>query len=107
MDASWFLYMIRCADNSLYTGITTDLDRRFAEHQAQGKKCAKYLRGKAPLQLVFTTAVGTKSQASRLELQLKQCPKRVKEQLVTGQTTLAQRRLLDEWFDSALADDQH
>jgi putative endonuclease len=93
---TWFLYMIRCADNSLYTGITIDLDRRFAEHQSQGKKCAKYLRGKGPLELVFTTAVGTKSQASRLELQIKQCSKRVKEQLVTGQTTLAERRLLEE-----------
>jgi hypothetical protein len=41
--------MIRCADNSLYTGITIDLDRRFAEHQSQGKKCAKYLKGKSPL----------------------------------------------------------
>lgn len=80
----------------MYTGITIDLDRRFAEHQSQGKKCAKYLRGKAPLQLVFTTVVGTKSQASRLELRLKQCSKRVKEQLVTGQTTLAQQQLWDE-----------
>jgi putative endonuclease len=92
---TWFLYMIRCADNSLYTGITIDLDRRFAEHQAQGKKSAKYLRGKGPLELVFMTAVGTKSQASRLEVRVKQCSKRVKEQLVTGQTTLAQQQLLD------------
>jgi putative endonuclease len=81
---TWWLYMIRCADNSLYTGITIDLDRRFAEHQSQGKKCAKYLRGKAPLQLVFTTVVGTKSQASRLEVRVKGCSKRVKERIVVG-----------------------
>ena len=80
----WYLYLIRCADNSLYTGITTDLDRRFAEHQSQGKKCAKYLRGKAPLELVFTTEVGTKSDASRLEVRLKKCSKATKEKLVTG-----------------------
>ena len=81
---TWFLYLIRCADNSLYTGITVDLDRRFIEHQSQGKKCAKYLRGKSPLTLVFTTEVGTKSDASRLELRLKKCSKATKEKLVTG-----------------------
>jgi putative endonuclease len=81
-QSTWWLYMIRCADNSLYTGITIDLDRRFAEHQTQGKKCAKYLRGKGPLALVFTTPVGTKSAASRLELRLKQCNKATKEKLV-------------------------
>ncbi len=84
----WFLYLIRCADNSLYTGITIDLDRRFAEHQSQGKKCAKYLRGKAPLELVFTTEVGTKSDASRLELRLKKCSKATKEKLVAGAIVL-------------------
>jgi putative endonuclease len=83
-ESTWFLYMIRCADNSLYTGITTELDRRFAEHQSQGKKCAKYLRGKAPLELIFTTEVGTKSDASRLELRLKKCSKATKEKLVSG-----------------------
>jgi putative endonuclease len=84
----WFLYLIRCADNSLYTGITTDLDRRFTEHQSQSKKCAKYLRGKAPLELVFTTEVGTKSEASRLELRLKKCSKATKEKLVAGTIAL-------------------
>jgi putative endonuclease len=88
VPSSWYLYMIRCADNSLYTGITTDLDRRFAEHQSQGKKCAKYLRGKAPLQLVFSTPAGDKSTASCLELRLKKCSKRTKEQLVAGETPI-------------------
>jgi putative endonuclease len=90
MSTVWSLYMIRCADQSLYTGITTDLDRRFAAHQSQGPKCAKYLRGKAPLKLVFTTVVGTKSEASRLELKVKKCSKRVKEQLVSGEITITQ-----------------
>jgi putative endonuclease len=75
--------MIRCADNSLYIGITTDLDRRFVEHQSQGKKCAKYLKGRAPLQLVFSCPAGTKSQATSLELRLKKKPKAFKEDLVT------------------------
>jgi putative endonuclease len=80
--------MIRCADNSLYTGITIDVDRRFAAHQAQGKKSAKYLRGKGPLELVFTIAVGTKSEASRWEVRVKRCSKRVKEKIVAGEVTL-------------------
>ncbi|MBE9029601.1 GIY-YIG nuclease family protein [filamentous cyanobacterium LEGE 11480] len=94
--APWFLYIIRCADNSLYTGITIDLDRRFAEHQAQGKKCAKYLRGKAPLELVFTTPAGAnKSEASKLERQIKRRSKQTKERLIQGTTTLATLGLLE------------
>jgi putative endonuclease len=80
--------MIRCADGSLYTGITTNADRRFSEHQGQGPKSAKYLRGKGPLELVFTAAAGTRSEATRLELRLKKCAKATKEKLVSGETTL-------------------
>jgi putative endonuclease len=80
--------MIRCADNSLYTGITIDLARRFAEHQSQGKKCAKYLKGKSPLELSFSIEAGTKSEASRLELRIKGCSKATKERLVAGQVSL-------------------
>jgi putative endonuclease len=80
--------MIRCADNSLYTGITIDLARRFAEHQSQGKKCAKYLKGKHPLELSFAIEAGTKSDASRLELRIKGCTKAIKERLIAGQVTL-------------------
>jgi putative endonuclease len=80
--------MIRCADNSIYTGITIDLERRFAEHQSQGKKCAKYLKGKSPLELSFSIEAGTKSDASCLELRIKGCTKAIKERLIAGQTTL-------------------
>jgi putative endonuclease len=80
--------MIRSADNSLYTGITIDLERRFAEHQSQGKKCAKYLKGKSPLELSFTIEAGTKSEASRLERRIKACSKTMKERLIAGQITL-------------------
>jgi putative endonuclease len=92
-SSTWYLYIIRCADNSLYTGITTDLDRRFTEHQSQGKKCAKYLRGKSPLQLVFSTPAGDKPIASRLELRLKKCDKKTKEKIITGEKLIAE--LLD------------
>ena len=49
---TWSVYLVRCSDNSLYTGIATDVARRFAEHQAQGPKTARYLRGRAALTLV-------------------------------------------------------
>lgn len=46
-EKQWFLYMIRCKFGTLHTGGTTDINRRFSEHQSQGKKCAKYLKGRA------------------------------------------------------------
>jgi putative endonuclease len=86
--SKWSIYLIRCADHSLYVGITTDVDRRFREHCTQGKQSAKYLRGRGPLELVFREEVGTKSQASRLEYCLKQLTKLKKESLVIGKMSL-------------------
>lgn len=80
----WHVYMIRCADDTLYTGISTDVVRRFAEHQAQGKLCARYLRGRGPLQLVFTRPAGDRSSASQLEYRLKQLSRADKLALING-----------------------
>lgn len=76
--------MVRCKDRSLYIGITTDVNKRFAQHQAQGARCAKYLRGRGPLTLVFQEAIGDKSQALKREYALKQLPKHAKETLVAN-----------------------
>ena len=76
----WFLYLIRTADNRLYTGITTDVSRRFCQHQTG----AKALRGKGELQLAFSQEVGERSLALRLEYRIKQLTKRQKERLVAG-----------------------
>lgn len=78
----WYVYMIRCCDKSLYTGITTDISRRLAEHNAQGKKAAKYLRGKQPLELVFQLSVANKSIALQTEYKIKQLTKSDKETLI-------------------------
>lgn len=78
----WYLYMIRCPDNALYIGITLDVARRFYEHVAQGKKCAKYLRGKSPLTLVYQLSVGNKREAYQLEKKLKKLSKIEKERMV-------------------------
>jgi len=76
----WFLYLIRCKDDSLYAGITTDVDRRFAEHQSG--KGAKYLRGKAPLTLVFQQRIGSRSAALKAEASIKKLSKADKETII-------------------------
>lgn len=78
----WYLYIIRCQNGSLYTGVTIDVNRRFAEHCAQGRKCARYLRGKGPLELAFVQLVGDKREAYRLEYKVKQLSKVQKEQFI-------------------------
>ncbi len=78
----WSLYLIRTADNSLYTGITTDVARRFIQHQSG--KGAKALRGKGELTLAFSAPVGERSLALRMEYRIKQLTKRQKERLVAG-----------------------
>ena len=78
----WHIYLIRTYRGSLYTGITTNVKRRVNEHQTQDIKCAKSLRGKGPLMLVFQKQVGTKSDALKLEHLIKKLPKVKKEHLV-------------------------
>jgi len=78
----WHLYLIRSGDGSLYVGIATDVARRFAEHQTGGGRCARYLRGKAPLQLVFKRRLGNRSLALKVERRIKALPKYEKEQIV-------------------------
>ncbi len=78
--------MVRCRDRSLYTGITTDVARRFAEHQGNSYSKAKYLRGKDPLALVFQKKVGSKSLALGVESRIKKLPKARKEELARDNT---------------------
>ena len=88
-DAGWHLYLIRCRQGSLYAGITTDVERRFAEHVRGGPQAARYLRGKGPLELVYRTAAGTRAQASVLEHRLKKLPREQKLRLIAGELTIA------------------
>ena len=82
------VYMLRCADGSLYTGIATDVSRRLAEHQSSPRG-AKYLRGRGPLTLAFQQAVGDRGDASKVEYLLKNLAKADKEELVAGRKSLA------------------
>ncbi|MDQ6988508.1 MAG: GIY-YIG nuclease family protein [Mariprofundaceae bacterium] len=76
----WSLYLVRCHNNSLYTGISTDVTRRFAQHQAG--KGAKYLRGKSPLTLVYQQEIGSHSAALQAEIVMKKQSKNKKEAIV-------------------------
>jgi len=78
--SSWSVYLLRCGDGSLYTGIATDVSRRIAEHE-EGEKGAKYLRGRGPLDLIFQLEIGDRSLAAKIEHRVKQFPKEYKEDL--------------------------
>jgi putative endonuclease len=78
MSSGWSVYLVRCRDGSLYTGITNDVDRRMDEHRS-GARGAKYLRGRGPLRLAFEYRVCDRSQASRLEHRIKRLPAAVKQ----------------------------
>ncbi len=81
----WSVYLLRCVNNALYCGISNDVERRFTEHQSMGKKTAKFLRGKGPLQLVFQEIIGDRSLASQVEAIIKTLPKADKELIVKQQ----------------------
>ena len=82
----WSVYLLRCADETLYTGVAIDVDRRFGEHQSQGPKAAKYVRGRAPLQLVYVREIGSQSEAMQEEWRIKQLGKADKEKLIIGKS---------------------
>ena len=88
MDEGWYLYLVRTRTGSLYTGITTDVERRLSEHQAGAPKGARSLRGKGPLTLAFQASVGNRSRASQLEWQVKRWSKARKEALIRGALSL-------------------
>jgi putative endonuclease len=84
----WYLYLVRCCDGSLYTGITTDVARRFAEHQGNGDAGAKYLRGRGPLVLVFQKKLRNQSLALGVESKVKKMSKAKKEELIRDNTRI-------------------
>lgn len=78
-SSNWSLYLVRCADGSLYTGISTDVERRLREHSS-GARGAKFLRGRGPLTLAFEYRIGDRSLASRIEHRVKRLPAADKRQ---------------------------
>lgn len=80
---SWYVYMVRCRDNSLYTGCTDDPNRRLAVHNAG--KGAKYTKSRLPVQLVYREECPDKSTALKREYAIKRLTKAEKELLCNGQ----------------------
>lgn len=91
------LYILRCADGTLYTGIAADVARRINEH-ACGSRGAKFLRGKGPLELVFEESAGDRAAASRLEYRVKRLSRADKLDLIAGKWQL-QELLEDQVLD--------
>ena len=81
----WYVYILRCGDGTLYTGITTDVERRLEAHR-QGKG-AKYTRGRGPLELAYQDKCGTHSEALKREYAIKQLSREEKEQLISERGT--------------------
>lgn len=78
----YYVYMLRCEDNSIYTGIAKDLERRMDEHFLQDEKCAKYTKSHKAKKLEIAWKTENKSLASKLEYAIKKLNKTKKEELI-------------------------
>lgn len=105
----WYLYLIRTRNNSLYTGITTDIARRFMQHVSG--KGAKALKGKGPLTLVYHSLVEDRGMALKLEYRVKKLSKKQKEKLITLQpvciATYLSEMLVPKIAQSVITHDQN
>lgn len=82
METNWYLYILRCGDGTLYTGITTDVEKRLSVHRSG--KGAKYTRGRQPLELVYREECESHSQALKRELEVKKMTRQGKEAFIAG-----------------------
>lgn len=79
---NWFVYMVRCADDSLYTGITIDICRRIKEHNEDDSLGAKYTKTRRPVVLVYQEICASRSVATKREMEIKKLSKEEKDQLL-------------------------
>jgi len=84
--SDWYVYMLRCADDTLYTGVTTDPERRLREHNGEVKGGARYTRTRQPVTMVWQEAHANRSEACKREAQIKRISKTAKEKLITENT---------------------
>ena len=80
----WAVYIVRCADDSLYTGITMDVERRLNEHNTDNNKGARYTRARRPVKLIYQEACLNRSDASQREYQIKALPRAEKLALINS-----------------------
>jgi len=83
MQQQWFTYLLRCSDNTLYAGVTTDLTRRLLEHNNSNKLGAKYTRVRRPVSLAYAEHNLNRKAACQREYQLRKLTKSQKEYLVS------------------------
>ena len=80
----WYVYILRCADNSLYTGITLDIDKRLSQHNGTTRNGAKYTQARRPVELVYHEISTSRSDASSREHAIKALSKSEKESLINA-----------------------
>lgn len=80
--SDWYVYILRCADDTLYTGVTTDPERRLREHNGELKGGARYTRARQPVSMVWQEVHDSRSDACKREAQIKRIPKSAKEKLI-------------------------
>lgn len=84
----YYVYMLRMDDNSLYTGITTDVERRYKEHKTKSSKAAAYTKSRNVVKLEAVWKAKDRSEASKMEYKIKQLSKSEKEQLIVNPMSL-------------------
>jgi putative endonuclease len=82
--SAWHVYLLECADSTLYCGVTNDIDKRIAAHNAG--KGARYTRGRAPVRLVWSEARDTRGAALRREIEVKALPRAAKLRMAFSAT---------------------
>ncbi len=97
----YYIYMLRCSDNSIYTGITTDIEKRMNEHFSKDEKCAKYTKSKTAIKLERFWKTDTRANASKLEYRIKHLSKKQKEELIVNP------KLLDTIFNKEINKDAY
>ena len=80
--STWYVYILRCSDGSLYTGISPDVEARLQAHHAG--KGARYTRGRGPFELVYRESAGTQAEATRRERAIKRLTRDKKQDLIQG-----------------------
>ncbi len=82
--SDWIVYIVRCSDETLYTGITKDVDRRIGEHNGRYLRGARYTRARRPVILVYLEILKSRSEAAKREFEIKRLNREGKEELVSA-----------------------
>lgn len=80
----WYVYILKCSDDSLYTGVSTDVERRVKEHNSKTIRCGKYTRSRQPVKLVYTESFDTKSEALKREIGIKRLSPNEKRSIISA-----------------------